>query len=283
MQTAILRFLKFLREQRGSADNTILAYRSDLQQMDQVVSRGETGDVAPQTLDRQKLRRYVDWLSARGYRPATVARKMAAVRSFLDYLGSQAEGVPSDLMLELQAPPAVRRRPRVLSKDEVDRLLSAPAKGESPRGLRDAAILGLLYVTGLRAAEAVALRLDEVDLGGGVIRRADSQGPVLKLGESLKALRRYVEDGRPQLSSNANERALFLNQRGHSLSRQGLWLVVKRWAQAIGLGQDVSPYSLRHSLAHHMLNEGHTRREVQEQLGLSSPNVLRIGRVKAGS
>ncbi|HLC05692.1 MAG TPA: tyrosine-type recombinase/integrase [Anaerolineales bacterium] len=278
MQTAILRFLTFLREQRGSADNTILAYRTDLQQMDQVVSRGETEHIPPPALDRQKLRRYVDWLGARGYRPATVARKMAVVRSFLDYLENHEEGQSSDLILELQSPPAPRRRPRVLSRDEVERLLSAPAKRESPRGLRDAAILALLYVTGLRAADAVALRLDELDLGEGVIRRAEWEGPVLKLGDSLKTLRRYVEEGRPQLSSNANEKALFLNQRGQSLSRQGLWLVVKRWAQATGLGQDVSPYSLRHSLANHMLTQGRTRREVQELLGLSSPNVLRVGK-----
>jgi integrase/recombinase XerD len=147
--------------------------------------------------------------------------------------------------------------------------------------LRDAAILALLYVTGFRAAEAVGLRLDEIDLDEGVIRRANSQGPVLKLGESLKVLRRYIEKGRPQLNSNANEKALFLNQRGQSLSRQGLWLVVKRWAHETELGEDVSPYSLRHSLAHHMLNQGRTRREVQELLGLSSPNVLRVGRAKA--
>jgi len=203
---------------------------------------------------------------------------MAVVRSFLDYLENHEEGQSSDLILELQSPPAPRRRPRVLSRDEVERLLSAPAKRESPRGLRDAAILALLYVTGLRAADAVALRLDELDLGEGVIRRAEWEGPVLKLGDSLKTLRRYVEEGRPQLSSNANEKALFLNQRGQSLSRQGLWLVVKRWAQATGLGQDVSPYSLRHSLANHMLTQGRTRREVQELLGLSSPNVLRVGK-----
>jgi integrase/recombinase XerD len=283
MQTAILRFLTFLREQRGSADNTILAYRTDLQQMDHVISEGEAEPVTLQSLDRQKIRRYVDWLNARGYRPATVARKMAAVRSFLDFLGAQDEPISSELMLELQSPPAPRRRPRVLSKEEVERLLSAPAKRESPHGLRDAAILALLYVTGLRAAEAVGLRLDEVDLSEGVIRRADTDGPVLKLGDSLKTLRRYLEKGRPHLSSNTNERALFLNQRGQSLSRQGLWLVVKRWAHETGLGADVSPYSLRHTLAHHMLSDGRSRREVQELLGLSSPNVLRVGKAKADS
>jgi len=283
MQTAILRFLTFLREQRGSADNTILAYRTDLQQMDQVVSRGKGAQVTAPTLDRDKLRRYVEWLSESGYRPATVARKMAAVRSFLDYLGGHEEGVIPNLILELQSPPAPRRRPRILTKDEIDRLLAAPAKLESPRGLRDAAILALLYATGLRAAEAVGLRIDDVDLAAGVVRRGKPAAQALKLGESLPALRRYLEEARGQLNSSASEKALFLNQRGQSLSRQGLWLVVKRWAQATGLGEDVSPYSLRHSLAHHMLNQGRTRREVQELLGLSSPNVLRVGRTKAES
>ena len=283
MQTAILRFLTFLREQRGSADNTILAYRTDLQQMDQVVLRGQGAQTTPPSLDRQKLRRYVEWLGEQDYRPATVARKMAAVRSFLDYLEEHEEGVTQDLILELQSPPAPRRRPRILTKDEIDRLLAAPAQRETPRGLRDAAILALLYVTGLRAAEAVGLRLDDVDLSAGVIRRGGPDAPALKLGVSLPALRRYLEEARSQLNSNMTEKALFLNQRGQSLSRQGLWLVVKRWAQACGLGQDVSPYSLRHSLAHHMLNQGRTRREVQEHLGLSSPNVLRVGRDKAES
>jgi integrase/recombinase XerD len=205
---------------------------------------------------------------------------MAAVRSFLDYLQSTNVLTDPSLRAELRPPRAPRPRPRVLSADELQALLDAPSKQDSPRSLRDSAILALLYATGLRAAEVVALMVDQLDLDQGWVSRPQAGNARLPLGRALQPMRRYVVDGRPHLTRRPDERSLFLNQRGDRLSRQGLWLVVKRWTTRAGLGGDLSPHSLRHTLAHHLLQEGRSRREVQQVLGLTSANAMRLHRLQ---
>jgi integrase/recombinase XerD len=205
---------------------------------------------------------------------------MAAVRSFLDYLQGSGTLTEDSLRAELRPPRASRPKPRVLTSDELEALLQAPARQDSPRAFRDAAILALLYATGLRAAEVVALEVEHVDLEDGWVSRPEHPEPRLPLGVALHPMRRYVVDGRPHLARRADERSLFLNQRGDRLSRQGLWLVVKRWTARAGLGSDLSPHSLRHTLAHHLLKEGHSRREVQQVLGLTSANAMRLHRLQ---
>src|SRR3990170_6996928 len=253
MEAALHRFLVYLRDVRGSSANTLLAYRADLRQF--VAVLGPRVD-RPEDLRQGALADYVAWLGHQGYRPATISRKMAAVRSFLDYLHTANVLTDPTLRAVLRPPRAPRPRPRVLTADELQALLAAPAKQDSPRSLRDSAILALLSSTGLRAAEVVALTIDEVDLERGWVGRPQNPEPQLPLGRALKPMRRYVVDGRPHLTRRADERSLFLNQRGDRLSRQGLWLVVKRWTTRAGLGGDLSPHSLRHTLAHHLLQEG---------------------------
>src|SRR3990172_4911476 len=238
---ALHRFLVYLRDVRGSSANTLLAYRADLRQFVAAL-RGKSD--SPEALSQQALADYVAWLGQQGYRPATISRKMAAVRSFLDYLLSVNVVTDLSLRSELRPPRAPRPRPRVLTPEELQTLLDAPAKQDSPRSLRDAAILSLLYATGLRAAEVVALTLDEVDLEKGWVSRVQHSDPHLPLGRALKPMRRYVVDGRPHLTRRPDERSLFLNQRGDRLSRQGLWLGGERWTTRGGLGGDVFPHSL---------------------------------------
>lgn len=278
MEEAIRRFLTNLEAVQGRAENTLLAYRADLRQLEQVLTQ-QAGRVVPLTdLTPERLAAYSTWLTQQRYRPATLSRKIAAVRSFLEYLRTR-EGIGgAELIAELRPPPTPRRRPRVLAPHEVTALLEAPSQAQTPRGLRDAAILAVLYATGMRAADAVALRLSDVDVEGGQVSLASNWRRPIPLGAASDPMRRYLEQGRPHLAREPEATALFLNQRGRALSRQGLWLVVKRWAAAAGVGQDVSPHSLRHSLAQHLLGEGRTRREVQQILGLSSPNSIRVHR-----
>jgi integrase/recombinase XerD len=277
MEAALHRFLVYLRDVRGSSANTLLAYRADLRQF--VAALRPRVD-RPEDLRQEALADYVSWLGDQGYRPATISRKMAAVRSFLDYLQTTSVLTDPSLRAELRPPRAPRPRPRVLTADELQALLDAPAKQDSPRSLRDSAILALLYATGLRAAEVVALGIDQVDLENGLVSRPEPGNAPLPLGRALPSMRRYVIDGRPHLARRADERSLFLNQRGDRLSRQGLWLVVKRWTTRAGLGGDLSPHSLRHTLAHHLLQEGRSRREVQQVLGLTSANAMRLHRLQ---
>jgi integrase/recombinase XerD len=202
---------------------------------------------------------------------------MAAVRSFIDYLARHEGLVDVSLAATLRPPPTPRHPPRVLGTQEIDALLAAPARQHTPRGHRDAAILALLCATGMRASEAVALRVEDIDLGRGLVFRRQSEGQedqALSLGQAVQPLRKYLDEGRPQLARSPDVPALFLNPRGKSLSRQGLWLVIKRWAAASGLEEAISPHTLRHTVAQHLLDSGRPRRHVQELLGLSSPNTL---------
>jgi len=276
MQAAIERFITHLRRERGSAKNTILAYSTDVRQFNQVISANNGGPVAPSELRPEMVAEYGNWLERQGYRPSTISRKMAAARAFLQYL-EQVEGAVSPrIFTQLQPPPSPRNLPRTLSPAEVKRLLEAPSELGTPRGLRDAAILSLLYAVGLRASEAVETNLDGIDLQGGTYTRGSDDPVKLRLGLAWEPLREYLRTGRPYLARDEKEKALFLNLRGKRLSRQGLWLVVKRWASAVDLGDEVSPHSLRHSLIRHLLAEGKSKRAIQAMLGLSSPNAIRV-------
>jgi integrase/recombinase XerD len=272
---SIENFLRHLQTDQGRADNTVLAYRADLRQFAAALNELTGRKVGLSEINGDLLAKYAAWLGERGYRPATLSRKMAAVRSFLeshDVAGS--ESVP-ELADALRPPPAPRRQPRLLSTDEVAGLLAAPLQSASPRSLRDGALLAVLYATGLRAADAVSLSMGDLDLADGRLRRPADSGGWMPLGTALPVLRRYIEEARPQLVHDSDVRAVFVNQRGKPLSRQGLWLIVKHWADATGLGEKVSPHSLRHALIQHLLAGGKSRRDIQHVLGLRSPNAIR--------
>jgi integrase/recombinase XerD len=272
---AIEKFLRHLQSDQGRADNTVLAYRADLRQFAGALNEITGQRVRLSEINGDLLARYAAWLGGRGYRPATLSRKMAAVRSFLEsHNVAGSESVP-ELADALRPPPAPRRQPRLLSMDEVNALLAAPLRNGTARSVRDAALLAVLYATGLRAADSVGLSLNDLDLVEGRLRRAGTTSGWLPLGAALPVLRRYVEEARPQLVHDSAVRAVFVNQRGKPLSRQGLWLIVKHWADASGLGDKVSPHSLRHALIQHMLAEGKSRRDIQHVLGLRSPNAIR--------
>ncbi len=276
MKAAIDRFLLYLKHERGCAVNTQLAYSTDVRQFEHVLSAGFGSPLKLEELSTSMVASYARWLQGQGYRPSTVSRKMAAARAYLIYLERQ-EGVISPSMHSVLHPPsAPRTLPNVLSREQIDRLVEAPVQTGTPRGLRDASILGLLYVGGLRASEAVGSNLEDVDLAAGNFLRRGVDPMTIRLGVALDPLRVYLRVGRPHLVKDDKEQALFLNLRGKRLSRQGLWLVVKRWAAAEGFGPDISPHTLRHSLIRHLLDDGKSKREIQHMLGLSSPNAIRV-------
>ena len=279
MDASIHRFLQYLRSQEGAAENTLLAYSTDLEQFQRVMKTHSGSYELFSALDYSNVQHYAEWLGQQGYRPSTVSRKMAAVRSFLGYL-NQVEGFASaHLQAILNAPPSPQAHPLTLSRSELRALIEAPLNSTGPGALRDAAILTVLYETGFRANEVVNLKLSDLDLNRAVIVRPDDSEDLVKLESSLHVLKQYLENGRPHFVKHAGETTLFLNQRGRGLSRQGLWLVVKRWAQEVGLSSELSPQTLRHTRAEHLLGQGLKRSEVQRRLGLSSPNALRIHQI----
>jgi integrase/recombinase XerD len=275
MDASIHRFLQHLRAREGAAENTLLAYSTDLEQFQRVVKTHSDMYRLLAALEPTHILHYANWLGQQGYRPATVSRKMAAVRSYLGYLNEIESVSTGHLQNILRAPPSPQSQPLTLSPAELKTLLEAPLKEASPGALRDAAILSVLYETGFRANEIVALKISDVDPFGTAIRRPGGD-EWMRLNNSSEILKQYLQDGRPHFIKHAGEMTLFLNQRGKGLSRQGLWLVVKRWGEEAGLNPDLSPQTLRHTRAHHLLEQGVKRSEVQRHLGLASPNALRI-------
>ena len=264
----MLDFVAHLEFERGLSRNTLEAYRSDLLQFGRFLDdRGLTAlSAAPADV--------ADFLASLGgsdggtASPATVHRKSACLRSFYRHLRRE-ELLDSDPTAELAPPRRGRRLPQVLSRGEVGRLLESP-KGTEPIDLRDRALLELMYACGLRASEATGLAVTDVDLDELVLRARGkgSKERLVPVGRTAAdAVRRYLERGRPQLVGSGVEACLFVNFRGRALTRQGLYKIVRRHAEAVGLGDRMSPHTLRHTFATHLLAGGCDLRAVQEMLG----------------
>ena len=270
-ESLLLDFLAYLEFERGLARNTLTAYRTDLLQFGSFLgARGlDATEVEPADL--------ADFLAdlARGAeRPpasaATLNRKTACLRSFYRHL-RRAELLEGDPTANLRPPPKDKTLPRVLGYSEVKLLLESVAGAEPPE-LRDRAILEVMYGCGLRASETVGLEVGSVNSERGFLRAygKGSKERLVPVGrEAVAALKRYLRDGRPALVNGrgVDTRGLFLNQRGGTLTRQGLYKIIRGRAKHVGLGEKMSPHTLRHSFATHLLSGGCDLRSVQEMLG----------------
>jgi integrase/recombinase XerD len=244
------------------APRTVEAYRRDLTTLAEWLGR------PPSSVTTEELERWIAELRAAGLAPATIARRVASIRSYLRHLvliGS----VSVNTAAELELPRRIRRLPRTLSPGEAERLIDAAA-GTSPRALRDAALVELLYGAGLRVSEAVSLDRAGVDLEERLVRTVGKGGKerVVPVGRSaVEALRRYLARGRPHLDRK-HRAELFLNAQGGALTRAGAFLILRRLAAKAGLEPErVHPHLLRHSFATHLLEGGADLRSVQEMLG----------------
>lgn len=270
MEDRLRDFLNFLSAEKGASANTVAAYRNDLQQLaDYLRARGDGKHL--NKVDRTLIQDFILDLKQRKYAETTVARKVAAMRSFFSFL--TAEGVITGNPTEgLSSPRVSKMLPKAITPNEVDELLEQPGKRGTPEARRDRAMLELLYATGMRVTELVSLDINNVNL--------DSEHPTVRcLGKGAKeriipfhdqaveALQEYLDEARPHMVRNKNESALFVNRRGERLTRQGFWLILKGYAKAANLKNDVTPHTLRHSFATHMLRGGMPLRHVQEMLG----------------
>jgi integrase/recombinase XerD len=263
-------FLAYLELERGLSRNTLGAYRSDLLQYGRFL---EGRGVDPLSAGHEDIADFLtDLREGSGARApvaaATLARKIACLRSFYGHL--RREGmIEHDPAADVRGPPKPQRLPRVLSRDEVARLLHAP-RGAGPLAARDRALLELMYACGLRASEAVALQLGDVDLEEGVLRARGkgSKERIVPIGrQALSALRAYCAGARGQLLGERSQSLVFLNRRGGGLTRQGLYKIVQGHARRAGLQNRMSPHTLRHTFATHLLAGGCDLRSLQEMLG----------------
>ena len=266
----VLEFLAYLEFERGLSRNTLEAYRTDLLQFGNFLARRKLSALDAGAAD---VADFLAELAAGGSnRPpastATIHRKTACLRSFYRHL--RREGVrDSDPTATLSAPRRSRKLPHVLTRGEIERLLSQP-RGTEPTALRDRALLELMYACGLRASEAIGLEVGDVDLDDLVLRARGkgSRERLVPVGQSAAgAVRRYLERGRPSLVGARFETHLFVNFRGGPLTRQGLYKIVRRHATGAGLADRMSPHTLRHTFATHLLAGGCDLRSVQEMLG----------------
>jgi len=264
--------LRILRLERGLADHSLASYRRDLLQFAEYAS--ESGSSLREATS-EEIRGF---LAGGEWQPSTRARKAAALRGFYQ-LAVQRGTVASDPTRTLASPRPEKTLPRTLSVAAVARMLALP-KGD-PRGLRDRALLETLYGAGLRASEILALRIQDVDMDGGFVRTVGKgqKERVVPLGrKAIQALRAYDVRGRRLLGGAGTLKApeMFLNNRGRGLSRQGLHLIIKRYARLAGLPADVSAHTLRHSFATHLLEGGADLRAVQEMLGHADLSTTQI-------
>jgi integrase/recombinase XerD len=310
MDANIQEFLDHLIAEQGCSDNTVAAYRNDLTQFAEYLAgarsvssvqserAGRDGDAeihaahggsdgnglasdAPwANLTRERLIEYILYLKEREYASATVARKVAAVKSYCHFL-LHTGVVADDPAADLDSPKVKKRLPQTLSPEDVDNLLAIPARqGDSPKSLRDQALLEVLYATGMRVSELATLTVEDVDLEGGSVRcigKGNKERVMPLYSQAADAIRKYLEHGRRALLvDGSNEKALFLNPRGEQLTRQGLWLIIKYYARQLGIADRVTPHTLRHSFATHMLNGGAGLREVQKLLGHANISTTQV-------
>jgi integrase/recombinase XerD len=264
----VLDFLAYLEFERGLSRNTLEAYRSDLLQFGRFLEgRGLTA-AGVSTAQLNDFLAELAGSNGQGASPATVHRKAACLRSFYRHL--RREGVlQTDPTASLTAPRRGRKLPQVLTRGEVDKLLAQP-RGTSPTALRDKALLELMYACGLRASEAIGLEVSDVDVEEGMLRARGkgSKERIVPVGHgATDAVTRYLERGRAALVGARAESHLFVNFRGGSLTRQGLYKIVRRHATSAGLQDKMSPHTLRHTFATHLLAGGCDLRSVQEMLG----------------
>ncbi|MCW5851668.1 MAG: site-specific tyrosine recombinase XerD [Anaerolineae bacterium] len=285
MQDTIEVFLNHLTVEKEYTANTLSAYRNDLFQfMAYLQDQSHIHDWP--SVSRDALIDYMLHLKGdREYTSATVARKVAAMKSFFHYLKSTGI-VTDDPTAELDSPKVNKRLPHTLSPQEVELLLSAPGESDSHKVLRDRALLELLYASGMRVSEIVSLQQSDVDEDGRHVRVRSSDGKKTReipiAGRAADALVEYAERGRPVFAKGSDTPAFFLNPRGTQLTRQGLWLIIKKYVETAGIQAEVTPHTLRHSFATHLLDRGADLKNVQELLGHSNISTTQIYTQLAG-
>lgn len=282
MQQRIDDFLHYLSAERGASLNTIDAYRNDLSQF-RAFGTERAGGQPPRAgaIDRVMLTDFMRWLSHdRDYADSTIARKVASVKSFCGFLLDHGD-LTSDPTAAIDSPRAARSLPHPISPQEVDRLLRAPLRSDTPEALRDAAMLELMYATGMRVTELVSLDLDSIHLGPGpayvrCFGKGAKERTIPVYEQALRVVERYLGEARPKMLKTQAQSALFVNRRGERLTRQGFWLILKSHAKVAEIDSHVTPHTLRHSFATHMLRGGASVRAVQELLGHANVSTTQV-------
>ena len=281
MREAIESFLNYLRVEKGFSENTLAAYRNDLYQMTTFIEEEaakQSRPVAWDDFNREKMLSYLLSLKERNYAATTVSRKVAAAKSFFAFMTTEGR-LKDNPTRNIQSPKVGKSLPKAISISEVRRLLEQPGKLTTLEAKRDVAMLRLLYASGMRVGELVALNLGDVDTKGGYVRcfgKGHKERLIPIYEQAALAVEQYLEETRPKLAHDSDEKALFLNRRGERLTRQGFWQKIKEYARSAELDSEITPHTLRHSFATHMLSGGADLRSVQELLGHANISTTQV-------
>ncbi len=281
MKETIDRFINYLRVERGFSDNTILAYKNDLSQLASFVEAEaikQNKEPSWVNLNRQGMLSYLLNLQEKRYAETTRARKVAAARSFFKFLVTE-NVIKEDPTQNMESLNVGRSLPRPISVNQTMLLLEQPTKKSTPEGKRDSAMLELLYASGMRVSELVSLDLEHVNTTDSEVRcigKGNKERLIPIAPRAASTVEEYTRDARPRLARRDTEKALFLNRRGDRLTRQGFWQILKEYAKQAGLEVQVTPHTLRHSFATHMLNRGGDLRTVQELLGHANISTTQV-------
>ena len=273
-------FLNFLALEKGSPQNTLIAYRNDLAQLARYLNSQDAFEVRSWgEVDKDMIVSYILHLKEREYAASTVARKVAATKSFFHFLVTE-ELIDDDPTATLDSPKVKKQLPKAISSEAMELLLAEPAKSSTPKALRDKAMLELMYATGMRATELVDLDINDINLPSSSVRvigKGDKERIIPIHSRAVQAIETYLRRGRLQLLKDPDEKALFLNPRGERLTRQGLWLIIKDYVERAGLDPDITPHTLRHSFATHMLESREaTLVDVQQFLGHANISTTQV-------
>lgn len=274
MEKTLEGFINYLHNVKKKSENTILSYNRDLTKFLNFL-KTEKIDSIDKVKD-ETLEKYIKELNDNGFKSATISRNIASLKAFFHYLNN--EGIcDNDPTGKLKSPKIEKKIPEILTTDEVFSLLEQPS-GDSPKEVRDKAMLELLYATGIRVSELISLDMADVNIQMSCITCHDgNRSRTIPYGKEAKmALTRYLESSRSAIVDNKESTILFANCSGQKMSRQGFWKLIKHYAKKAGIEADITPHTLRHSFAAHLVENGADLRSVQEMLGHSDISTTQI-------
>ncbi|SDD36972.1 site-specific tyrosine recombinase XerD [Sporomusa acidovorans] len=275
MESYVNEFINYLAVERGLAQNTLESYGRDLRQFHTFLQNSQLDFI--RNSNRETILSYLNNLQMKGRAVSTISRNLAAIKSFYQYLVRERH-IDKDPAVNLESPKLEKKLPKILTIAEVEELLKQP-NSLQPTGLRDKAMLELLYATGIRVSELINLNISDVNLDMGYIKcyGKGAKERIVPLGSiAAKCVQEYINKGRSKLVRTYEEPSLFVNHHGNRLTRQGFWKIIKKYAMEANITKEITPHTLRHSFATHLLENGADLRSVQEMLGHADISTTQI-------
>lgn len=273
MEKQLKQFLKFLEVDKKASSNTLQSYKRDLVQFEQYL---ENKEIKYNKVTENDIKDYLDYLLNENKKTATISRNIASIRAFYQYEVKNKKNIKNPTE-NVKSPKIEKRTPCILTSDEVELLLDQP-KNVDLKGIRDKAMLEFTYATGMRVTEIISLNIEDVDLEESVVNcKVGAKHRIIPLGKmSLNALKEYINQARNILVKSEKEQALFVNLNGKRLTRQGFWKIIKYYQEQANITKDITPHTLRHSFATHLLQNGADLKSIQMMLGHSDISSTQV-------